>query len=383
MSNTANLEDNVGRLRWVEADIEHSARFISESQHRVPTKVVIADDQLTADTAFRMASEGNALLWRGDFQNARQLLNAMARRADRKPLRPASGPAELFLFVRQARAQRARTLGMLMIEVDENYVIGLRRAPDLTQTLREALGEPNGRCIVPLRELLGMIGAHEWRRTGIEIAGLAGRIHPHYGVFAPIRNEYVTLVARAPLANAEQGFDIGTGTGVLAALLATRGVREVIATEIDQRAADCARENIERLGLKQVRIELCDLYPEGKADIIVCNPPWIPARPTSSLEHAVYDPNNVMLLGFLNGAASHLRPDGEAWLILSDLAEHLGLRTRDWLLTAIEAAGLVVEARLDARPTHRRSSADEDPLAFARKREVTSLWRLRALQPSS
>jgi hypothetical protein len=46
--------------------------------------VVIADDRTNADVAYRLACEGTALLWRGDFQNARQLLQALARRADHK-----------------------------------------------------------------------------------------------------------------------------------------------------------------------------------------------------------------------------------------------------------------------------------------------------------
>ena len=37
------------------------------------------------DSAFRLASEGTALLWRSDCQNARHLLQALVRRVDRKP----------------------------------------------------------------------------------------------------------------------------------------------------------------------------------------------------------------------------------------------------------------------------------------------------------
>ena len=106
------------------------------------------------------------------------------------------------------------------------------------------------------------------------------------------------------------------------------------------------------------------------------NPPWVPARPSSTLERAVYDPDSAMLRGFLAGLAAHLRPGGEGWLILSDLAEHLGLRTREQLLGWIEAAGLRVLGRLDQRPAHPRSTDADDPLHAARKAEVTSLWRL-------
>jgi len=112
--------------------------------------------------------------------------------------------------------------------------------------------------------------------------------------------------------------------------------------------------------------------------LIVCNPPWLPARPSSSLEQAVYDPESRMLLGFLNSLAEHLSPGGEGWLILSDLAEHLGLRTRAELLEAIDKAGLKVIARLDTRPKHPKTLDAADPLHAARKLEVTSLWRLGA-----
>jgi methylase of polypeptide subunit release factors len=90
------------------------------------------------------------------------------------------------------------------------------------------------------------------------------------------------------------------------------------------------------------RVELlqADLFPPGRAPLVVCNPPWVPAKPSSAIEHAVYDPDSRMLRGFLAGLAAHLEAGGEGWLILSDLAEHLGLRTRAELLGWIEAAGL-------------------------------------------
>ena len=94
-----------------------------------------------------------------------------------------------------------------------------------------------------LRELLGLIGAYEWRRKGVEIPALGGdRIHPHYGVFSPVRGEYVDLVAQAPLPAGDTAFDIGVGTGVLSAVLARRGLARVIATDQDARALACARE---------------------------------------------------------------------------------------------------------------------------------------------
>ena len=70
-------------IHWTENDQALHADWRSESGISPPRRVVIADDTMTADTAYRLACEGTDLLWRGDFQNARQLLQALARRVDR------------------------------------------------------------------------------------------------------------------------------------------------------------------------------------------------------------------------------------------------------------------------------------------------------------
>ena len=344
------------------------------------------------------------MLWRGDFQNARQLLQAMARRADAKSLRavkklsafkpPASKPSasppplisDAFNLHRQAQAQRARILSMLLIPFDADFSIPLRRAPDVRRACAEAWGAPAHAAtasVTSLRELLGIIGAHEWRRKGVEIPALGDRIHPYYGVFAPIRGEYIALVAEALLPSPlpPLAFDIGTGTGVLAAILARRGIKRIIATDQDPRALGCARENLTRMKLNdRVEILEADLFPAGRAPLIVCNPPWLPARPSSPIERAIYDPESRMLRGFLAGLAAHLETNGEGWLILSDLAEHLGLRTRETLLGWIDNANLCVAERLDVKPTHSRVTDATDPLHAARAKEVTSLWRLKVKQ---
>uniref|UniRef100_UPI0035E44E34 methyltransferase n=1 Tax=Streptomyces zagrosensis TaxID=1042984 RepID=UPI0035E44E34 len=460
----------------------YSARWRSESGAPAPRRVVVGDDRMTADAAYKLVCEGTAVLWRGDYHNARQLLQALARRADRKrldrkrggkarrerathpaarathaqaqthppaqthsqaqaqaqaqaqtpaqaqsqrqaqaqaqPQAPAQvqpvgedsaqvrvqaqpqalaqgpaatavddSPARAFHLHRKAQAQRARLLGMVLVPIEPTEAgpaVPLRRAPDVRDACREAWGADAGQepAVISLRELLGLIGGHEWRRKGVEIPALGGdRVHAYYGVFSPVRGEYVDLVAEAPLpAGAQElAFDIGTGTGVLAAVLARRGVRRVVATDQDPRALACARENAMRLGTaERVEVVAADLFPPGRAPLVVCNPPWVPARPGSPIEYAVYDPDSRMLRGFLGGLAGHLEPGGEGWLILSDLAEHLGLRTRSELLAIVETAGLRVIDRLDTRPRHQRAADATDPLHAARAAETTSLWRLTA-----
>ena len=375
------------RLQWLEAGQQRSARWRSEAALSPPAKLVVADDTLKADAAFRLVADGSAILWRGDWQNARQLLLALSRRVDRQPRvgsekKPVT-LAEAFARHRRNQGRRAGLLGRLLVPLNADYSVPLRRAQDVRQACGEAYGPEGEDSVVSLRELLAVISAHEWRKKGIPVPAVEGRIYPHYGVFSPVRGEYVDLVAKAPLpagcqiAGNERAFDIGTGSGILAAVLARRGIKRVVATDQDRRALQCAAENVQKLGLTAaIEILKADLFPQGRAPLVVCNPPWVPAQPSSPIEYAVYDPDSRMLRGFLSGLAAHLEADGEGWLILSDLAEHLGLRSRAELLRWIMAAGLQVLGRIDTRPQHPKASDRSDPLHAARGAEITSLWRL-------
>ncbi len=441
-------------ITWSEQDISHTALWRSERGVLPPKRIQIADDTMSADTAYKLASEGVGLLWRGDFQNAKHLIQALERRLENRAERPKrpprrgagaaaaarasaalisgfeqvasaplpptpgaspaatpsskSSPAQLaaaFYKHRQAQAQRARVLGMVLLPFQADYQIPLRRAPDVVQACTEAWGPAIDKAsskasqgithsVVSLRELLGIISAHEWRKKGVEVRslgfgknGLPQRIHAHYGVFSPVRSEYLELVLDAPLPTAFGSpekllaFDIGTGTGVLSAILRLRGIGKIIATDLDPRALACAQDNFKRLGCSapQVQAIQADLFPTssyGRAHLIICNPPWLPGKPSSALERAVYDEGSQMLKGFLQGVPAHLAPGGEAWLILSDLAEHLGLRTHAELLTHIQEAGLQVIGQLSTSPKHPKANDVTDAFFAARSREKTHLWRL-------
>ncbi|SUD90892.1 methyltransferase [Psychrobacter phenylpyruvicus] len=389
-------------LQWEEDGSEHKARWLSQSNHAPPKRIVIVDDTTTADEAFRLANAGTSMLWRGDFHNAKQLIQALQRRidqAEQRKLEKAAKKAakackdnhssslnpesedlpQLFHQNRLAQSQRSRLLGRLLLQFDANYQLNLRRAPEVSQACEAAFGELDESCVMSFRDLQGALGAAQWRKKGVPVKALDISIHPHYGVFAPTRQEYVQLLLDAPLPEVHDvAYDIGTGTGLLSIILAQRGVKQIIATDLNPRALDCADDNLERLRLSAVELQQIDLYPKQAplADLIVCNPPWLPAKPSSPLEYAVYDANSAMLRGFLMGAKQHLTESGEVWLILSDLAEHLQLRTREDLIGWIEEAGLKVKYRLDTDPTHGKSQDESDPLFVARSAEVTSLWCL-------
>lgn len=384
------------QLTWPENNQTKTRAWVSESDFSPPKKILLASDDLKANDFYQKASQGAAYIWRGDFQNAKQLLQAVQRRITKsmtknksitKNLTKKNDPgdndtgtsADLFHKHRQSQAHRAQLLSRLLICVESDLTIKLPRAPDVRQAISEALPDLSNEFVISLRELLGIIGAHEWRKNGVYISALDSKIHPHYGIFSPIRGEYLDLIAKAPLAPIINcAFDIGTGTGVIAAILAKRGVKKIIATDLDARALACAVENISRFGFNQnVAVVEANLFPAGKADLIVCNPPWVPARPTSRLERAIYDENSQMLKGFLMGVNNHLTPQGEAWLILSNLAELLGLRAQNEIISLIEQAQLEVIKVLQTKPQHAKTYDTGDLLYEARSHEITNLWRLK------
>lgn len=381
-------------VQWQDNETTRNTLWLSESNQPPPVRIVTVDDQTTADEAYRLACEGTSMLWRGDFHNARQLLQALTRRIERSEQRKASKAtqfgkpvsdtaviANLFHQQRLVQAQRARVLSRLLLELDAGYVSRLRRAPEFSAACTAAFGELGESCLMSFRDLQGALGAAQWREKGVPISTLDISIFPHYGVFAPTRHEYVQLLLDAPLpAVHDLAFDIGTGTGLLAIILAQRGVKQVVATDLNPRALACAADNLQRLELASIALQQADLFPTQQplANLIVCNPPWLPAKPSSPLEYAVYDAKSAMLRGFLQDAGKHLAPQGEVWLILSDLAEHLQLRTREALLDWFAEAGLAVKYRLDTQPKHGRSQDKSDPLYAARSAEVTSLWCLQA-----
>ncbi|MCG7656790.1 methyltransferase [Wielerella bovis] len=354
------------------------SEYRNESTQK-PPRETIAVRETSADHIIQNARNNIATVWQGDFHNAKQVLSAIKKRVQPKP-KHETDPATAFHKHRLAQSQTARLVNMLLIEIQADLQLNLPRAPNIQAALLDVYGEHNSeKFLLPLNQLLGFIGAHEWHKKGVAIAELDDKIHVPFGVFSPIRGEYLSLLMQAKQPeNAQFAFDIGTGSGVLAALLAKRGIAKIIATDTNPRAAQCARENIARLGFSaQVSVIEQDLFPDDMADLIVCNPPWLPAKPTSAVETALYDPEHGMLHAFLRGAAAHLRENGRVWLILSDLAEHLGLRSKDDLPHWLDKYGWEIESSLKTTPQHNKAHDLRDPLAFARARETTYLFVLK------
>ncbi len=352
-------------------------RWRTESDEPAPAALSDVDDSIKADEALKRVRKGEFLKYTGTFQNAKQLLSAMTRRLPEPP--PSKSSLDAFRSERRARHLEAQTLSHLVVGLDREYALLLQKAPDVALICRQIWGPADADLtVVPLKTLLGMQGAAEWRRKGLIVPGLEGKLTPHYGVYLPTRTEYVELIRSLPDVEGKSVFELGTGTGILSLILLQRGATRVTATDIDPRAVGCAKDNARHLSLADRFMVLERAgYPEGRADLVVCNPPWLPEPAKNRIDRAVFDENSVFLLEFLNGLRAHLTPTGRGVLLLSNLAVLLGLRDEGWLAQRFADAGLEVEGTATTTASHGKARDASDPLHAARSKEITTRYLLK------
>ena len=134
----------------------------------------------------------------------------------------------------------------------------------------------------------------------------------------------VLLGAWADVEKAEKIIDIGTGTGLIAIMLAQRSDAIINAVEIDENAADQALLNItnsiwaERINIYNVSIQEFANNTNEKYDLIVSNPPYFINSLKSSEKHRDIARHNDSLshTDLINASLSMLSENGKLSIIL-------------------------------------------------------------------
>jgi len=104
-----------------------------------------------------------------------------------------------------------------------------------------------------------------------------------------VGTESVVLGAWADCKNSPRILDVGTGSGVIALMLAQRNENaNVVGVEIDAEAAAQAKENAmyspyaDRVEIEHIDVQSFARKEEEKFDLIVCNPPFFSGGSHSS-----------------------------------------------------------------------------------------------------
>jgi SAM-dependent methyltransferase len=181
-----------------------------------------------------------------------------------------------------------------------------------------------GELWLPLVDLQELHGQWERYAQGVPMAVLGHRLRPFSGVYAPKRTVHLELFAtwlagwQGPR---DRAVDVGTGSGVLALMLAKAGFATVAATDCNPNAVESTRREVERLELQgRVRPLHVDLLgnPRQPVDLVVFNPPWTQGTVRHPLDRALLFDDDLFER-FFDQVDEHLAPDGRAVLLFSDL----------------------------------------------------------------
>jgi tRNA1Val (adenine37-N6)-methyltransferase len=159
------------------------------------------------------------------------------------------------------------------------------------------------------------------------------------------------LGAWAPLEGARRMLDIGTGTGLIALMLAQRAPQaQIDGVEIDPVAAQQARENVAASPFAsriEVQAGAIQTHPTGvRYDLIVSNPPFFTAGilPPNAARRQARHAQSLDLDTLLQQTSQRLAPRGHACFIFP--AE----QSPQWEIIA-RRYGLHLQQRLVVRPT--------------------------------
>jgi tRNA1Val (adenine37-N6)-methyltransferase len=172
------------------------------------------------------------------------------------------------------------------------------------------------------------------------------------GCAMKVNTDGVLLGALADAGNAHAVLDIGTGTGVIALMLAQRfaGIR-IDAVELDEAASRTAAANFgaspftDRIQAHHLSFQAYfTQYPDQKYDLIISNPPFYinslhsPGADKTLAKHA----NESFFDELIAVCCEQLNPSGELWLILpTSTAAYV----KDLLLTCALQVQQVVNIR--------------------------------------
>ncbi|RRD30408.1 peptide chain release factor N(5)-glutamine methyltransferase [Actinomyces bowdenii] len=172
---------------------------------------------------------------------------------------------------------------------------------------------------VPLQHLTGRM----WFR-GLELVCRPGVfiVRPETEVVAGAAIE--AALKAAPPSQRPAVVDLCAGSGAIAAAVAVEvPAARVVAVEIDDAAAGLARENCERLAPGRVEVVRGDATAEGSltgldgaVDVVVSNPPYVPAGAVEDAETEQHDPDLALYGGGVDGLAVPRAVVGRAAVLL-------------------------------------------------------------------
>ncbi len=261
---------------------------------------------------------GKPILIAGLYSDGLFLLKALKGHLKRKM------PYESFQEQRAYRSAYRKLSNLILIEVTD-HTLAVKKAPFIGWL--EKLYPESGDFFLSFPQIQGLNSAWQWYKNGISIPVLRNKIHPYYGVYFPTRFEHLELFdnwLKRYDGSKKTAINVGVGSGVLSFLMIKHGFQKVFGTDTNPNAIVGLTEFMGTTKLSR-KLEL-DFEPlfgriEKQTELIVFNPPWLPAsQKLDSIDEAIYY-NKNLFSDFFAGAKQRLLPEGKLLLIFSNLAQ--------------------------------------------------------------
>lgn len=235
---------------------------------------------------------------------------------------------EEFAAYREKRGEYHMASNRLLVPIQKHRV-ALENAPEIGWL--EKLYHDEEDFFLPFPQVQGLNSSWQWYMKGIDYPVLEEKLHPFYGVYFPTRFDHLYLFdywLKKYSGPKTTALDLGTGCGVLAFQLLKRDVEMVYATDISPNAILSVMENANRIGVEDRLVAWrSDLFGDidQKTDLIVFNPPWLPAqKDISGLDRAIYyEPG--LFERFFEHARHHVERDGRIAILFSNSARIAGI----------------------------------------------------------
>jgi predicted RNA methylase len=259
----------------------------------------------------------------------------------------------------------------------KNHHPGLAKAPG-NPWLK--LFYPNNlHFLMQFSDFLGMNGAWQWYQKGVKFPVLDEALFPFYGVYFPTRFEHLILFDKwlASRPAFTRGLDVGAGCGVLSYLLMKHGANEVHATDINPNAIFGLKQQHQRrnTGLKLLaeQASFTGSFIPQTGDLLVFNPPWIPAPAEAGLDWAMYYTSGFFE-SFFSEACQKMKSGSKLVLLFSNFARVAGITTEHPIEQELATGGRFRLVEKLKMPVHQAPSPRKSWLSTIRRKERVELW---------
>jgi hypothetical protein len=267
----------------------------------------------------------------------------------------------------------------LLIGIYQHYA-NLENAPD--NAWLRVLYPRQEEFLIRFSYFLGMNGAWQWYHKGIQFPTLNEKVHPFYGVYFPTRHEHLTLFDNWLAKN--NGFtkaiDIGTGCGVLALMMLKHGIPFVHATDTNPNAVYSTQSEVLRRNFQdKTMVEQASLSGSvvaGQNDLIVFNPPWIPAQTETEMDAATYYEPGFFDMVFSQIYASSV-PGSTLVMLFSNFARVAGISSEHPIEEEVQNKTRFLLLEKLETPVMQVPSARKTWLSKIRQKEKVELWIMK------